>query len=509
MRIFQRLTRNDGTRRPSSLVVLAAAPLMALGLALGVTAPAQDAQVVEVSMESRAAESVLTGCGGQSNRLLRFVGGSYVTKHDVCRVGEALVAEQARLTAMALTNRALETERDGAIARADTLQAEVTALGQCRADELQAQLDQREAETNTLLAMQESLTTQIAGLDQRVEACQAGIEGQASTEADLRDEIAALQAELVARDATIARMEQDAAAAAAGSDDAGHDDPRVAALLAMADKRGADLDRTTTALNAALSRKAALEGEARQAEAARVALQADLAAAEAAARQASDDSAAEIARLQSLLDQALSQAEAAQTDFAAVGEMAGDLAAAQAEIERLEGVLEADTGMAATPSTAAATPAATALNQGLQAWSAVASQARPEVEGLALPGDSLVLSGSESIFLTGSAEISETGQGLLDELAAEILSIMATLPADADWRLEVQGHADVRPTGARWPSNWELSAYRASAAVRALAEAGVPVERLAAVGLGEYHPLVDEATQEAYAMNRRLELRFR
>ncbi len=354
--------------------------------------------------------------------------------------------------------------------------------------------------------MQESLTTQIAGLDQRVEACQAGMEGQASTEADLRDEIAALQAELVARDATLARLEQDAAAPSAAE---GHDDSRVTALLAMAEKRAADLERTTTALNAALSRKAALEGEARQAEAARVALQADLAAAEAAARQASDDSAAEIARLQSLLDQALSQAEAAQTDFAAVGEMAGDLAAAQAEIERLEGALEADAGTGAMPSTAEATPAATALNQGLQAWSAVASQARPEVEGLALPGDSLVLSGSESIFLTGSAEISETGQGLLDELAAEILSIMETLPADADWRLEVQGHADIRPTGARWPSNWELSAYRASAAVRALAEAGVPVERLAAVGLGEYHPLVDEATQEAYAMNRRLELRFR
>ncbi|MEC8036923.1 MAG: OmpA family protein, partial [Pseudomonadota bacterium] len=379
-------------------------------------------------------------------------------------------------------------------------QAEVTALGQCRADELQAELDQREAETNTLLAMQESLTTQIAGLDQRVEACQAGMEGQASTEADLHDQIAALRAELVARDATIARPEQEAAAASAAE---GHDDSRVTALLAMAEKRAADLERTTTALNAALSRKAALEGEARQVEAARAALQAELAAAEAAARQASDDSAAEIARLQSLLDQALSQAEAAQTDFAAVGEMAGDLAAAQAEIERLEGVIEADAGAAE------ATPAATALNQGLQAWSAVASQARPKVEGLALPGDSLVLSGSDSIFLTGSAEISETGQVLLDELAAEILSIMATLPADADWRLEVQGHADIRPTGARWPSNWELSAYRASAAVRALAEAGVPVERLAAVGLGEYHPLVDEATQEAYAMNRRLELRFR
>lgn len=490
MRIFRRLTRTDGSRRPSSLVVLAAAPLMALGLALGVTAPAQDAQVVGVSMESRAAESALTGCSGQSNRLLRFVGGSYVTKHDVCRVGEALAVEQARLGAMALANRALEAERDGAIARVETLQAEVTAQGQCRADELQAELDQREAETNTLLAMQESLTTQIAGLDQRVEACQAGMEGQASTEADLRDQIAVLQAELVERNATIDRFEQEAAAASAAE---GHDDSRVTALLATAEKQAADLERTTTAL----------EGEARQAKAARAALQTDLAAAEAAARQASDESAAEIARLQSLLDQALSQAEAAKTDFAAVGEMAGDLAAAQAEIERLEGVIEADAGAAE------ATPAATALNQGLQTWSAVARQARPEVEGLALPGDSLVLSGSESIFLTGSAEISETGQALLYELAAEILSIIATLPGDADWRLEVQGHADIRPTGARWPSNWELSAYRASAAVRALAEAGVPVERLAAVGLGEYHPLVDEATQAAYAMNRRLELRFR
>lgn len=507
MRIFQRLTRTDGPRRPSSIVVLAAAPLMALGLALGFTAPAQDAQVIDVSMESRAAERALTGCSGQSNRLLRFVGGSYVTKHDVCRVGEALAVEQARLGAMALTNRALETERDDAIARADTLQVEVTALGQCRADELQAELDQREAETNTLLAMQESLTTQIAGLDQRVEACEAGMEGQASTEADLRDQIAALQAELVARDATIARLEQEAAAASAAES---HDDSRVTALLAMAEKRAADLERTTTALNAALSRKAALEGEARQAEAARAALQADLAAAEATARQASDDSAAEIVRLQILLDQALSQAEAAQTDFAAVGEMAGDLAAAQAEIERLERVIEADAGAgagagASMPSTAAAV----AFNDGLKAWSSVASQAWPEVEGLALPGDSLVLSGAESIFLTGSAEISGTGQALLDELAAEILSIMATLPADADWRLEVQGHADIRPTGARWPSNWELSAYRASAAVRALAKAGVPVEKLAAVGLGEYHPLVDEATQAAYAMNRRLELRFR
>ena len=108
-----------------------------------------------------------------------------------------------------------------------------------------------------------------------------------------------------------------------------------------------------------------------------------------------------------------------------------------------------------------ADPAATALNQGCRLVRRRQSGSA-EVEGLALPGDSLVLSGSD-LSSDRRRGISETGQGLLDELAAEILSIMATLPADADWRLEVQGHADIRPTGARWPSNWELSAYRASA----------------------------------------------
>ena len=494
MRLFQRLNRFRGRSRPSSaLVWLAALPLVVFGLGLGVVAPAQlEAGPINASMESRAADSLLSGCGGQSNRLLRFIGGSYVTKNDVCQVGEELAAEQARLIEMALTNRALEAARDLALSRSDALQAELLALGQCRADELQAELDQREVEAVNLLAMQENLTSQIAGLDQRVESCQAGVAGQENREAALRAENADLRAELAARDATITRLQR------ALNDGAG---VSLTALQALADKRAADLDRTLEALRQAISRKAIIEGETRSLAAELEAVSTDMAAAEAAARQASDDSAAEIARLQSLLDQALSQAEAAQTDFDAVGGMVGDLAAAQAEIDRLRDMVEAG----ARPS-----DTADALNDGLHNWSLAARQARPDVEGLALPGDSLVLSGSQSIFLTGSAAISETGQVLLADLAAEILSLIATLPSDADWRLEVQGHADIRPTsGQRWPSNWELSAYRASAAVRVLADAGVPVERLVAVGLGEYHPLIDEANPAAYARNRRLELRFR
>ena len=58
---------------------------------------------------------------------------------------------------------------------------------------------------------------------------------------------------------------------------------------------------------------------------------------------------------------------------------------------------------------------------------------------------------------------------------------------------------------ARFPSNWELSTARATAAVRALTEnAGVDPRRLGAVGYGEFRPVADNATPEGRARNRRI-----
>ena len=57
----------------------------------------------------------------------------------------------------------------------------------------------------------------------------------------------------------------------------------------------------------------------------------------------------------------------------------------------------------------------------------------------------------------------------------------------------------------RFPSNWELSTARATAAVRFLTEnAGVDPRRLGAVGYGEFRPVADNTTPEGRARNRRI-----
>jgi chemotaxis protein MotB len=78
-----------------------------------------------------------------------------------------------------------------------------------------------------------------------------------------------------------------------------------------------------------------------------------------------------------------------------------------------------------------------------------------------------------------------------------------------NWLLRVDGHADHRPiSGGAFASNWELSAARAITVVKLLIEQGVPPERLAATGFGDNQPLDDRDAPDAYAKNRRIELRL-
>jgi chemotaxis protein MotB len=83
------------------------------------------------------------------------------------------------------------------------------------------------------------------------------------------------------------------------------------------------------------------------------------------------------------------------------------------------------------------------------------------------------------------------------------------MPKDLPWVLQVDGHTDRRPIStARFPSNWELSTARALAIVKFLRSQGVPPERLAATGYGEFHPLDTANTETAHARNRRIELKL-
>lgn len=103
------------------------------------------------------------------------------------------------------------------------------------------------------------------------------------------------------------------------------------------------------------------------------------------------------------------------------------------------------------------------------------------------------------LFDSGSAELS--GQ------ARDIFAEMARLLAEYDNPVQVEGHTDNQPIrNLRYPSNWELSAARASAIVKLLSGAGVSPQRLSAVGYGEHQPAADNATEQGRAANRRVAL---
>ncbi|MFC6755308.1 OmpA family protein, partial [Halorubrum tibetense] len=73
--------------------------------------------------------------------------------------------------------------------------------------------------------------------------------------------------------------------------------------------------------------------------------------------------------------------------------------------------------------------------------------------------------------------------------------------------IQVEGYTDSEPIQTSlFPSNWELSAARASAVVKLLAASGVTPERLSAVGYGEFQPIADNTTEAGRAQNRRVVL---
>jgi chemotaxis protein MotB len=131
---------------------------------------------------------------------------------------------------------------------------------------------------------------------------------------------------------------------------------------------------------------------------------------------------------------------------------------------------------------------------------------RPDIE---VVGDRFVLPASV-LFSTASDDLSPSARGELDKIADAILELQEQIPAEINWVIRVDGHTDVRPVQAasRFQSNWELSAARAIAVVRYFISRGISAERLVAAGFGEFQPLDTAETEEAYARNRRIELKL-
>jgi chemotaxis protein MotB len=103
------------------------------------------------------------------------------------------------------------------------------------------------------------------------------------------------------------------------------------------------------------------------------------------------------------------------------------------------------------------------------------------------------------LFAPGDARLSGNTSQVLREVAAVLRQ---------DHRaIQVEGHTDSVPIRTvLFPSNWELSAVRASSVVRLFIEQGVAEGRLTAVGRGATQPVGTNDTVEGRLRNRRVTL---
>lgn len=99
------------------------------------------------------------------------------------------------------------------------------------------------------------------------------------------------------------------------------------------------------------------------------------------------------------------------------------------------------------------------------------------------------------------------GEAKLAAASGQALQAIAEVLRNDHHAIQVEGHTDDTPiNSALFPSNWELSAVRASSVVRLFAENGVAEDRLKAVGYGSTQPVGDNATTQGRLRNRRVQV---
>lgn len=113
------------------------------------------------------------------------------------------------------------------------------------------------------------------------------------------------------------------------------------------------------------------------------------------------------------------------------------------------------------------------------------------------------------LFKPGSADLTDDAKKELDPVITALKQIAAEIPPDINWTLQVSGHTDHNPIDTpQFPSNWELSTARAMSVVRYAISKGIPEDRLAAAGFADTQPIDPGITPDAYAKNRRIELKL-
>ena len=99
------------------------------------------------------------------------------------------------------------------------------------------------------------------------------------------------------------------------------------------------------------------------------------------------------------------------------------------------------------------------------------------------------------------------GQAQLEITSVKAMRAVAEVLAGADFPITIEGHTDNIPISTpAFPSNWELSAVRATTVLRLFVDAGVQPTRLTAIGYGDTRPVEANTSVEGRARNRRVSI---
>lgn len=449
---------------------------------------------------------------------------SLLSQRDTA-VGQVAALEEAQsklLSEQQALNLALAAARDEIDAKAEA--ARLAAARRAALDALVADLRTRAAEADEKGA---ALDAQVTELQSRLSEEEAAKLAEAEAARLLRERLANADTELTAMTLALEEQRKRAeetltllAAAEAASEGL---NLKLAEALSEADKqRAAAADRTElqAKLAAALAAKLAAEQTASatmtKAEERAVLLDAaNKALSEVEAKSAEDQRKlallneqvaalrTQLGSLQAVLDEAANKDAASQVQLEALGSQLNTALARVAAEEKRRAALEE------------------AERKRLEAEAKDLERYRSEFfgrlrdvlgtqEGVRIEGDRFVFS-SEVLFRIGEVDLSEAGKAEIAKVAAILRSVSDQIPPEIDWIIRVDGHTDNVPlTGTgKYSNNWELSQGRALSVVRYMIDfLGIPPNRLAAAGFGEFQPVNPEDTPAARAQNRRIELKF-
>ena len=136
----------------------------------------------------------------------------------------------------------------------------------------------------------------------------------------------------------------------------------------------------------------------------------------------------------------------------------------------------------------------------------MADEIRRVMGTLAQNGQVTVSEGAFGISIEiNAALLFAPGEAALGGSASEALRAVAQVLAASVFPITIEGHTDNTPINTyRFPSNWELSAVRASTVARLFIDSGVRPDRLTAAGYADQRPVADNAAEAGRGRNRRV-----